>query len=93
MVDWAHYPSLDGVQFWIFDDFPAERVKLNYKQFMGGQREFPVTDKYLRKRWIVNCGPAIYLFNTPEFDSLYRVLDMGWVEENCAIININNKLY
>lgn len=93
MVDWKAWPNITGFSYWVFDDFPAERVKSNYKQFMGGQREFTVTDKYLKKSTIINFGPAIYLFNSPEWDACYTVLDMHWVQENCTIIQINNKLY
>lgn len=60
---------------------------------MGGQREFTVTDKYLKKSTIINFGPAIYLLNSPDYHNLNMHLDMGWVVDNCTIINIQNKLY
>lgn len=81
------------MKYWVFDDFPVERIKTNYKQFMGCQKEFAVTDKYMKKSTIVNFGPAIYLFNTPEYNQLLLHCDMNWVEDNCVIINIRNKLY
>lgn len=93
MVDWKAWPNITGCSYWVFDDFPPERIKSSYKQFMGNQKEFTVTDKYLKKSTIANIGPAIYLFNTPDFNNLNLHLDMGWVYDNCTVINIENKLY
>lgn len=93
MVNWKEKCDFAGCTYWVFDDFPAERLKASYKQIMGGQKEFEITDKYLQKKTIRNFGPAIYLMNTPEFNQLNLHLDMEWVYANVWVINVTDKLY
>lgn len=80
--------------YFVFDDFPAERIVSLYKSFMGGQKEFTVTDKYYAKHTIVNeyPRPSIFLFNTPEWAKCTTLLDMDWVNDNAFIVQVN-RLY
>lgn len=93
MVNWKEKCDFTGCTYWIWDDFPAERLKSNYKAIMGCQKEFEITDKYLQKKTVYNFGPCIFLMNTPEFNILHQHLDMDFVRGNCYIIHIENKLY
>lgn len=72
----------------VFDDWPDWSKFLSYKQFLGAQREFILTDKY-RKKFAVKWGrPSIIVANIlPVFD------DLDWINENCIIVEIKNKLY
>lgn len=94
MCDWKAVPDFTGCTYWVFDDFPPERIKSSYKQFMGYQEEFTITDKYMAKKTIHNFGPAIYLMNTPDFMFLQTMVDWDWVKANCVIWDlIGKKLY
>lgn len=94
MVDWKAVNLSDTYDYAVFDDFPADRLKSSYKQFMGCQKEFTVTDKYCKKITIRNWSiPSIYLFNNAEFENLHNILDWNWVINNCVIVEINNSLF
>lgn len=94
MCDWKSADLTKPYGHAVFDDFPPERLKSSYKQFMGCQQEFTVTDKYMKKVTIRNWSiPSIFLFNTEAFNSLNGVLDMDWVRGNCTIIYIPNSLF
>jgi len=73
----------------IFDDFFDWRKFSSYKQWLGAQDEFTLTDKY-RKKVVFKWGkPTIILSNQyPDFE------DGLWIKANCFIVQINNnKLY
>lgn len=94
MCDWKGTNFDKPYTHAVFDDFPADRLKSTYKQFMGCQNEFTVTDKYLKKVTIKNWSiPSIYLFNDQEFNLLSSTLDWDWVRENVIIIRVPNRLY
>lgn len=78
----------DDAAYAIFDDFEDWTKFYNYKQFLGAQKEFVVTDKYRKKRNIKWGKPSIVLSNEmPQFR------DYEWIKINCYIVQINNKLY
>lgn len=78
----------DSVEYAIFDDFADWTKFISYKQFLGGQQEFEISDKYKRKRTVTWSKPCIVLSNIlPNFP------DMDWVFANCFVVNIQNKLY
>lgn len=96
MSNWKSAAVNSGeYDYFVFDDFPAERIPAIYKQFMGCQAEFTVTDKYFPKMTIVNPfpRPSIFLFNTPEWEKATALLDMAWVRENIIEIMVFDKLY
>lgn len=74
-------------EYVIFDDFDWEHFK-QYKQWLGAQKEFIVTDKYRRKQLFKWGKPTILLSNVlPNFP------DMSWVRSNCIILQINSSLF
>lgn len=71
----------------IFDDFDWNKFG-SYKQWLGAQAEFTVTDKYRKKLKFLWGKPCIILSNNlPTFE------DMTWVAMNCIIFNLQNKLF
>lgn len=73
----------------IFDDFDWSKFT-SYKQWLGAQEEFTVTDKYRKKKKFFWGKPCILLSNVlPIFENY----DAAWVAMNCFIIDIQNKLF
>ena len=84
---WSYDEPLDGVEYAIFDDltfgwkgFPM------YKQWLGQQERFFVTDKYRGKKRIDWGLPCIYLCNDNPLES--PDVDHNWLTGNCLILNI-----
>jgi exopolysaccharide biosynthesis predicted pyruvyltransferase EpsI len=77
-----------SAEYAIFDDWEDWTRFYNYKQFLGAQKEFVVTDKYRKKFNILWGKPCIILSNErPDFK------DWNWVKENSFICEINDKLF
>ena len=78
----------DEAQYAIFDDWNDWSKMYFYKQFMGGQKEFIISDKYRRKtnkRW---GKPCIIIANEyPRFD------DMAWINLNVISVEIKSPLF
>lgn len=69
----------------VFDDWEDWGRFYLYKQFLGAQKEFELTDKYRAKRTVQWGKPSIVISNeTPFFK------DWNWIEINCFIVKINN---
>jgi hypothetical protein len=63
----------------------------SYKSFLGGQKEFEVTDKYVSKLTVKWGKPCIWLSNdNPVFN---QKVDSNWMHANCVFINLEDKLY
>lgn len=78
----------DTAEYAIFDDWCDWTKLYFYKQFLGSQREFIVTDKYKHKRSITWGKPAIVISNErPKFE------DERWIELNCFQCHLLNKLF
>jgi len=78
----------DKCKYAVFDDFEDWSKWYAYKQFLGAQHEFTVTDKYRRKRQVKWGRPCIVLSNeVPPFR------DMNWIKGNCFIKEINICLF
>lgn len=76
----------DDAAYAIFDDFPDWSTFRHYKQFLGAQSEFEITDKYRRKRTVRWGKPCILLSNVdPGFP------DGHWVLGNCTKVDIGIK--
>lgn len=72
----------------IFDDFEDWSRFYNYKQWLGAQKEFTVSDKYCKKQQIKWGKPCIVISNEhPGFK------DQSWIDINCTTIYLNNKIY
>jgi len=75
----------ESAEYAIFDDFEDWDRFYVYKQFLGAQKEFVLTDKYRKKVNVLWGKPCIILANnTPQFK------DMMWVRDNCFICEIND---
>lgn len=78
----------------IFDDFDWKYMP-NKKQWLGCQKEFTISDKYVKKLTVTWGKPCIYLCNldqdfrmhcTPSENDFYRA--------NCLFVNIgDNKFF
>ncbi|AXB22640.1 replication associated protein [Lepus americanus faeces associated genomovirus SHP11] len=89
--------SADGAQYAIFDDisggfsfFPS------YKQWMGGQYQFTVTDKYKHKVTLRWGRPTIWLCNTDPREDHYKpgaMPDFAWMEENCVFYECRDTIF
>ena len=62
-----------------------------YKQWLGGQRNFYVTDKYKRKQYVEWGWPAIWLANSDPRDSVKA--DVYWLQGNCTIVHIDTPIF
>lgn len=77
-----------NILYAVFDDFPDWSKWSSYKQWLGAQQEFTITDKYKAKKKFTWGKPCIILTNTlPNFE------DTNWINLNCTTIFIQNKLY
>lgn len=75
-------------EYAIFDDFEDWSRFYNYKQFLGAQKEFILTDKYIKKKSVVWGKPSIVLSNEyPNFR------DNVWIRDNCFIVELHNPLF
>lgn len=78
----------EEARYAIFDDFEDWSKFYNYKQFLGAQKEFVVSDKYKKKRVIKWGKPCIILSNeNPGFR------DIDWVNGNCITTCLLNKMF
>jgi hypothetical protein len=83
--------------FAVFDDisggfsfFPS------YKQWMGGQFQFTVTDKYKHKVTVKWGKPSIWICNTDPRWDCYKAgssPDFEWMEENCIFYEVTDTIF
>lgn len=72
----------------IFDDWNDWSRLINYKCFLGAQRQFTITDKYAKKRTVLWGKPTIILSNQePMFP------DPVWIHANCVSVFVNTPFY
>lgn len=75
-------------EYAIFDDWEDWSRFYNYKQFLGAQKEFELTDKYMKKKTVTWGKPCIILSNEePNFK------DHNWILLNCITETLKNKLF
>lgn len=81
----------DDVEYAVFDDMVGGfEFFRNYKAWLGCQHEFTLTDKYKRKSKFTWGKPCIWLANDdPSLDSH---VDLNWLEGNCEIVYIPDKI-
>lgn len=78
----------DDAEYIILDDWWDWAKLTLYKQFIGAQRTFTLTDKY-RKKMTVNFGkPCIVLAN-----ELPAFADMNWVRANSFILHAQTQFF
>ncbi|KAF8633621.1 hypothetical protein AX17_004420 [Amanita inopinata Kibby_2008] len=91
---WKEMFNLDlineAADYVIFDDITPKYFP-TYKAWIGGQRDFNVTDKYHRKRNVAGGFPCIILMNDdPRSHSEW---DSAWIRRNAVIVNIEHELW
>lgn len=77
----------------VFDDIDWKYFP-NIKGWLGGQREFIVTDKYRKKRKIEWGHPCIWLTNKPlkEHEG-FTDGDLDWLLKNVDVVYANERFY
>nr|QCX29445.1 Replication-associated protein [Plant associated genomovirus 9] len=90
----------ESVEYAVFDDMVGglRAGYFNYKDWMGGQSNFAVLDKFMNKRSIRWGKPTIFICNEdprdqpPAFND--RVgLDWAWLEENCVFYEVKDAIF
>lgn len=85
-------------EYAIFDDIAGGFGYVPaYKNWMGGQFEFTVTDKYKHKRTVRGWArPTIWVCNLdPRLDA-YKPggrPDFEWMEENCDFVEVTRAIF
>lgn len=81
----------ESADYAIFDDLLGgfEFFK-SYKQWLGQQAEFEVTDKYKRKRTVHWGKPTIVIMNDNPWS--YGQIDHEWIIGNCDVIEIKEDI-
>lgn len=86
---------LDGdKKYLVIDDVPLRDKDMfkHYKQMLGCQNNFSVTDKYLKKVHFPRWGlPCIYLANQDPRN--YLGVDISWLEGNCVFVEVDQPLF
>lgn len=93
--------ALDGLpsHFWdtgyiVFDDLDWDTFKLSRKSWLGGQRDFAVTDKYRRKRRIPGGIPSIVLLNPEDFSNDFMSFcNSNWGQQNIVVVTLQDPLF
>jgi len=75
----------------VFDDMEGGMRDIDYKQWLGAQYEFTVTDKYKRKESIIWNKPCVWLCNKNPFETEKRV-DLEWLEGNALVVHIDKPI-
>ena len=75
----------------VFDDMMGGLGNFSaYKQWLGAQIEFTVTDKYKKKQRILwNWRPTIWVANV---DPATENVDQNWLQGNCTIVHITTQI-
>lgn len=83
----------EDATYGVLDDIPVELFKYQYKQFIGCQKNFTVSDKYKRKQNFKWGKPVIYLCNNKEYEKMETEWDMEWIRGNSEIVILERQLY
>lgn len=76
----------------VFDDMVNGIASIpNWKAWLGGQKEFVVGDKYMKKQRIKWDKPCIMVGNIDPREDM-RQEDIEWLEGNCVIVPITSTL-
>nr|UBJ26211.1 replication-associated protein [Red panda feces-associated genomovirus] len=79
-------------EYAVFDDLAGGMEFFHsYKQWMGGQMEFTVTDKYRHKKHIKFGKFTVYCSNTDPRED--KGVDVEWLEGNCIFVHVNSKVF
>lgn len=83
----------DDARYAVFDDFRWDAFKFSYKQWIGAQQTFTLTDKYRKKRTVQWGNPIILLLNTEEYLVYSESWDKSWIKGNLKVIYLFDPLY
>lgn len=78
-------------EYLVVDDVPWEYF-VGKKQFLGGQKSFILTEKYVRKTRITFGKPCVYISNSDPFMDMSEE-EKEYFGENVKVIFLTNKLY
>ena len=79
-------------EYAVFDDMMHGLYSIpNWKFWLGGQSEFAVGDKYMRKQRIIWGKPCIFIGNNDPRLSLVAD-EVTWLEKNCVFCEITSDL-
>lgn len=86
-----------SARYAIFDDIAGGFGYVPaYKNWMGGQFEFTVSDKYKHKRSVRWGKPTIWLCNTDPRLDWYKPgsnPDFEWMEQNCDFVELSRAIF
>lgn len=74
----------------VFDDVSFKYCP-HYKSWLGQQLEFYCTDKYKKKKLVKWGKPVIWCTNENPMYS--QDVDLGWLEANCIVVQIESPLF
>lgn len=81
----------DDAKYAIFDDLVEYKFEF-LRPFLGGQKQFSVTDKYCKKKLVQWGKPAIVLANfLPMYGTSNWITE--WLDSNCVIVEIKSPLF
>lgn len=90
----------ESVDYAVFDDMVGglRAGYFQYKDWMGGQFNFTVQDKYAKKRSIHWGKPTIFIANedprdVPSFAIDKVGIDWAWMEENCIFYEVKDTIF
>lgn len=84
------------VKYAVFDDMMngLKAGYFNYKQWLGGQQEFTIQDKYARKQTIKWGKPTIWCCNEdPRFDQTAGFIDWAWMDANVMYYEVTDAIF
>lgn len=85
--------ELEGIttaRYAVFDDMQGGFEFFHaYKFWLGGQKDFHVTDKYRGKKKVHWGKPSIWLSNV---DPTTEKVDFDWLMGNCIIVHLTHSL-
>lgn len=76
----------------IFDDIPGMLNSFDFKQFLGAQYDIIVTDKYKKKRMLVNGKPCIYISNSDPLLTKKGKEHRDWLMANCIFVHVDKPI-
>jgi hypothetical protein len=83
----------DEIQYMIWDDVSWQDDALKkeqYKNWLGGQDNFTVSDRYMKKADISWSKPCIFLANTDPLAGCSKATQ-HWLRGNCTIVDLGDK--
>lgn len=98
---WNMADFCESVEYAIFDDMVngLRAGYFAYKDWLGGQFEFMVQDKYKGKRRLKWGKPSIFICNRDPRDEIglddhnKSKIEWDWLEENCVFYEVKDAIF